>query len=496
MSSFSWAVTLAASVALLGLGLLVRGWRGRRVGDHPYCRRCGFDLFGTYPDSTNCSECGADLSAPAKAKAIDLGVRHHRYGLMLMGGMVFLPALLLSYAIGLGALEHLNWEQHKPVWWLTHEAKSRDAQTSDLALHGLLARLNGGKLSNHQTQGLIEEALTIQSQIDRPWSPGWGTLIESAHSAGTLTPEQWKTYAGQGIAGAVGLSMREKFRRGDRMYFRLQGRDARLSRDNALNCWARVEGFVVDGEDLMRQPEQRVDRFWMINGLLPAELLDHLSTGPHAGFMRLRVKATDDSLAMDVPDRLMPLTATLREAQENQKRIEAYLLERWSEMPALADVELKLPLRFEIIPPDQSPLRRVNDESLRTAVEMSLIVDQVRSDGPGDVKVAIGCYNPRMDLSYAVFLRSGQKEWPIGTLVYCQDASPIRPDAFAPDPVLLRAIDAPLAKEVEVIFRPDPRPAAGVPNVFDYWGGEVVIKGSCTDAAGRLERPVATRPVP
>src|SRR5690349_6074803 len=57
-----------AATLLLGVVLLALGLRGRRVGDHPYCRRCGFDLFGLPPAHPACPECGADLlAAPAKS---------------------------------------------------------------------------------------------------------------------------------------------------------------------------------------------------------------------------------------------------------------------------------------------------------------------------------------------------------------------------------------------------------------------------------------------
>ena len=35
---------LLAIAALLGVFLVVRGWRGRRIDDHPLCRKCGYDL--------------------------------------------------------------------------------------------------------------------------------------------------------------------------------------------------------------------------------------------------------------------------------------------------------------------------------------------------------------------------------------------------------------------------------------------------------------------
>jgi ribosomal protein L37E len=49
-------------LTLLGVVIFWRGMRGRRVGDdHPFCRRCGFDLFGLPPGRDVCTECGADL---------------------------------------------------------------------------------------------------------------------------------------------------------------------------------------------------------------------------------------------------------------------------------------------------------------------------------------------------------------------------------------------------------------------------------------------------
>jgi len=41
----------AIVAAAVGLALLLFGLRGRRVGDHPHCWRCGFDLFGKPAES-------------------------------------------------------------------------------------------------------------------------------------------------------------------------------------------------------------------------------------------------------------------------------------------------------------------------------------------------------------------------------------------------------------------------------------------------------------
>ena len=56
----------------LGLALLLLGVRGRRIDDHPICRRCGFDLFGLPAGSERCSECGAEVR---RRRAIRIGRR-------------------------------------------------------------------------------------------------------------------------------------------------------------------------------------------------------------------------------------------------------------------------------------------------------------------------------------------------------------------------------------------------------------------------------------
>ncbi len=37
--------------AVAGVVALVLGLRGRRIDDHPICRKCGFDLVGSLPSA-------------------------------------------------------------------------------------------------------------------------------------------------------------------------------------------------------------------------------------------------------------------------------------------------------------------------------------------------------------------------------------------------------------------------------------------------------------
>src|SRR3954467_8495060 len=105
-------------VALLGLWLLVRGLRGGRVGDHPRCRACGFDLFGLPSGRGRCTECGADLSRP---RASVTGVRRRRPGMLAIGATLFLLATATATGSVLTRRGKIEWYHHEPAWLLARQ---------------------------------------------------------------------------------------------------------------------------------------------------------------------------------------------------------------------------------------------------------------------------------------------------------------------------------------------------------------------------------------
>ena len=108
---------LATGCFIAGLVLLRRGWWGRYVGDHPHCRRCGFDLFGRPEGVWVCGECGAGLGGK---DAITRGRFERRPRLMLAGGALLLPAVLGVAALTLD----LSLDRYKPEAWLLAELRS------------------------------------------------------------------------------------------------------------------------------------------------------------------------------------------------------------------------------------------------------------------------------------------------------------------------------------------------------------------------------------
>src|SRR4051794_15986477 len=150
--------------------------RGRRVDDHPICRRCGFDLFGKPADSDVCSECGARLGWRGATR---IGRREGRRGLALAAGTGVLVSAVVLTGIGWVQVRGVDLQRHKPVWWLEREAGSAGANTRDAALAELIRRIALGKpgqVNDQQLARLIDRAMSHQADTSQPWVPGWGLL--------------------------------------------------------------------------------------------------------------------------------------------------------------------------------------------------------------------------------------------------------------------------------------------------------------------------------
>src|SRR5688500_15525204 len=84
---YQYAVIASAGMLVVGVMLIFFGVRGRRVDDHPLCRKCGFDLVALPSGVEKCSECGASL---ARRRAIRIGNRSRRWGFAVLGLLLVL----------------------------------------------------------------------------------------------------------------------------------------------------------------------------------------------------------------------------------------------------------------------------------------------------------------------------------------------------------------------------------------------------------------------
>jgi hypothetical protein len=204
---------LVAATALLIVGL-----RGRRVDDHPLCRRCGFDLVGLPRESIVCSECGASLH---HARAIRTGHRVRRAGMILLSLGLLFPSLLWIGIVAYVTAADVNWMSRKPVWLLL-----RDAETDGAALAELLTRLNNQKVSATNVDAVVAKALAMQADQTRMWNGLWGDLVQQGRLAGLVKEADWMRFVQQ--APVLEMRARPEVARGDPIWVEVRLRELRL----------------------------------------------------------------------------------------------------------------------------------------------------------------------------------------------------------------------------------------------------------------------------
>jgi hypothetical protein len=186
---------VAAGSACGAAILLALGLRGQRVDDHPICRRCGFDLFGRTARELACRECGADLT---RWRALRAGSRARNPTALLAAAVLLVVAATASEAYAWVRADG-EWIRYSRLDWVVRDAQSTNGPVRDKALAELVRRIRAGQLPPDRQHEVVELALHRQADLDLPWAPLWGDVIESARLVGQASEEQWRRYQVQSI---------------------------------------------------------------------------------------------------------------------------------------------------------------------------------------------------------------------------------------------------------------------------------------------------------
>ena len=247
MGTHFWITSIGAAAAATLL-LFMLGLRGRRIDNHPLCRRCGFDLFGLPPDGRRCSECGADLE---RSRGVRRGRRQSfRWIVWPAASALVLQLGFLGIAAYVVA-RHLDLNARKPTWWLIDETNLKSTRAAALA--ELSKRLEAGSLSSQQADALVDRALAMQGNVSVPWDLSWEEFLIRALRIGKLSDTQWVRYVRQSIT--FKLDVRPVVARGMPLPMQLSWADG--GRGFALGA------FPMDGEIIA---EGRVLRFSLADG--------------------------------------------------------------------------------------------------------------------------------------------------------------------------------------------------------------------------------------
>ncbi len=194
----------AAIVLALGLGLLIRGLIGRRLGAELRCRRCKYDL--TNLQSQTCPECGIALSP----KTTQTGLCRRRRASLVAGGLAVAAAGTLGVPATRQWAASVNWYDYLPTAWVL-KAAANDSENAFTTLEG---RFDNHQLSQSQIADLIEAALVIQDRgpLSRVTSR-WMNLLAQLRRKGELSSDQERRFIDQTVR--FELEARPIIREGD-----------------------------------------------------------------------------------------------------------------------------------------------------------------------------------------------------------------------------------------------------------------------------------------
>jgi len=167
--------SMSGIVSLLGLVLLSRAIRGRRISSNPHCAHCGFDLLGlTLDRDAQCPECGRPTIP---------GTPSVHEGLFKRRPVLGLAALLLI-AVGVTGLAWPKVSQMPTIKnfdWYAHYPESLllklEAGGNKDALQALHDRLIPGELSDTGLETLIQRSLALIDDDTVAWDERWGDVL-------------------------------------------------------------------------------------------------------------------------------------------------------------------------------------------------------------------------------------------------------------------------------------------------------------------------------
>ena len=425
-------------------------WRGRRIDNHPLCRRCQFDLVGLPPGAERCSECGANLT---RRRATRIGHRRTARIWLLLG---------LSLVLGDGGwlsirahqfLTQNDLSSYKPVWWLLINARSSSPQERDPAFSRLLQLLREKKLKSSQSRSVVALILAAQADPKRAWQKDWGCLIEDLHEQHVVLDEEWNTYWRQGWS--LKLYLRQNVSRDGPLpvilsYLSPPKDSGRYLVDPPLLYKARIGDISLD----VPQVRSRVSRSSYVG--LPPEIA-RLKDGPQIVQATVRIPRT------------LPHAGFFRFPKE------------------LEPLDIPLQGQFTLFPSDQTTVAMVSRPELESqlikCIGLKPITVKRRKGGSEqNASCTISVNNPPVDIAFSVWIRQGGAEWPIGRVVcwrFERQECPLEGPA--------NALEGP---EAELILRPDPSAGTSTTHVREIWGDELVIEKVPVQA------PVAPAPAP
>ncbi len=443
MSVFPIVALLALAI---GLALAVIGWRGRKIDDHPVCRKCRFDLAGVYPANKTCPECGRDL---AGERSVRIGNRRKRrlplgVGAGLLAVALIFGGLFVTVLVGGPALN-----PYKPMWLLGIEARSASATRASDALDELMSRYDDDELSQSQVDRMVTLALDEHADENDPNGQQWIDAIEMLIGGSELSKAEMTRYLDQGLI--LKIRLRPRVRIGDRIPIEIFTTNARVG--PTLMVSGIFKDVKLGGRPMTGGIRDIFARARGATARLTSNTMTY-SIAPQPGVAAGPTELTA-TLAIQIRGR-----TGLQSDESSVYR---------------ADIERRVSIPIEFTDGDTVRLV-IPSENQREAVLDAVEGDRLEiRDSGSRADVYIRSSNLTIGGVFRIFLRAENGSLIETAVMYSPTPSPIT--LVTGRGGKLPSIDAlEGAKTVDVILRPDPEAAAQTVDRFEIYGEEIVLE--------------------
>ncbi len=210
---------ISLGLFIVGLSAVLLGFLSRReqpTGHLGWCRSCRHPVHG---ETSNCSECGYDLSGP---KAVRSTLPRVRRRLLVAGVLGILLGLGGISGERIAALQGFDWNTVKPVWWLELQAGGGTGLNTENVRNELLERYMDGELTTAQATDCARASLDRFITRKKWGSAGDATLLEYAWLDAFLSDDEMKKFFQSNWDRYAEVKIRERVRSGQEIPFRLQ----------------------------------------------------------------------------------------------------------------------------------------------------------------------------------------------------------------------------------------------------------------------------------
>lgn len=463
---------------LLGVVLMVVGWRGRRLNRHPICRSCGFDLEGTLPQGVTCPECGAGLKRP---NAFRVGARRKRWITVAVGVLLVLLPMATIGVVGFGVLTGKDFNTYKPTWLLIWEGKNLGAEASQRAATELEARTFSTQTDPEEVAMIVQGALDIQGDVGRPWNQTWGDIISGAIGSSALSDEDEKRYFDQALV--VELSARLRVAAGGSVPVVLKGVEGRIGGGAMLMGGVFLGTCTLDGQEV--GPDARAG----YPAFADAQLgwIQAYGAAMAGGWGTTGGQAV---AALEVSEDIAPGRHELRVAMAIEMIDQSQMVSMgytWPTEPGEGARVVEATFEIEVVEAGVStviPIAATPEMTQRLADVVLLGPITVYGGGLMSSRMAnmtVTFVEPPQPLACDVFVRQGEREWAFGSLTTGLLASQNQygggwyqqAGSTATVSGVLRGIES---GTVEVVLRPSAAVAQRTIDLAQYYDGEIVIE--------------------